>query len=185
LLDRVLNNLEGSGRIGLPIVPSPKTTMPSQRLRATAKVRVTGFTVVELLIVVALILTIAAIAVPNLLSAINRAKVARAVGDVRTIGNAVLGYQASNQQCPATLAQVGYGATLDPWGQPYQYLNFADTNGKGQMRKDRFLVPLNSYFDLYSMGADGESVSPLTAKASKDDILWANDGSFVGLASDY
>jgi general secretion pathway protein G len=140
---------------------------------------------VELLIVIALILTIAAIAVPNLLSAINRAKVARAVGDVRTIGNAVLGYEAGNQQCPVTLAQVGYGGSLDPWGQPYQYLNFANTNGKGAMRKDRFLVPINSYFDLYSMGADGMSVAPLTAKDSRDDIIWANDGSFIGLASDY
>lgn len=140
---------------------------------------------VELLIAIALILTIAAIAVPNLLSALNRAKIARAVGDVRTIGNAVLGYEAGNQQCPNTLAQVGYGATLDPWGQPYQYLNFANTHGKGAMRKDRFLVPINSDFDLYSMGADGASVAPLTAQASKDDIIWANDGSFIGLASDY
>jgi general secretion pathway protein G len=185
LLDWVLKNLEGSGRIEPPILPSPKTTMPSQRLRATTKVRLTGFTVVELLIVVALILTIAAIAVPNLLSAIYRAKVARTVADVRTIGNAVLGYQASYGQCPDTLAQVGYGGSLDPWGNPYQYLSFADTNGKGKMRKDRFLVPINSNFDLYSMGADGASVSPLTAKASRDDVIWASDGSFIGLASDY
>lgn len=140
---------------------------------------------VELLIVIALILTIAAIAVPNLLSAINRAKIARTVADVHAIGNAVLGYQASYGQCPDILALVGYGGRVDPWGNPYQYLSFANTNGKGAMRKDRFLVPINSYFDLYSMGADGASVSPLTAKASKDDIIWANDGSFVGLASDY
>ena len=26
---------------------------------------------------------------------------------------------------------------LAPWGQPYQYLNFADTNGKGKMRKEK------------------------------------------------
>jgi general secretion pathway protein G len=159
--------------------------MPLQRLRAAVRVHATGFTMVELLIVIALILTIAAIAVPNLLSAINRAKIARTVADVHAIGNAVLGYQASYGQCPDILALVGYGGRVDPWGNPYQYLSFANTNGKGAMRKDRFLVPINSYFDLYSMGADGASVSPLTAKASKDDIIWANDGSFVGLASDY
>jgi general secretion pathway protein G len=180
-----MTKLEGSRRIARSFSSSVKTPIHSQQVGIAAKGRVTGFTVMELLIVVALILTIAAIAVPNLLSAIDRAKVARTVVDIHTIGNAILGYQASYGQCPDTLAQVGYGGSVDPWGNPYQYLSFADTNGKGKMRKDRFLVPLNSNFDLYSMGADGESVSPLTAKASRDDIIWANDGSFVGLASDY
>ena len=53
------------------------------------------------------------------------------------------------------------------------------------MRKDRFLVPINSCYDLYSMGKDGQSVPPLTAKASWDDIVRANDGAFVGLAWQY
>ena len=53
------------------------------------------------------------------------------------------------------------------------------------MRKDRSLVPLNSTYDLYSMGKDGQSQPPLTAKASRDDIIRANDGSFYGIAEDY
>jgi general secretion pathway protein G len=177
------NNSEGSRKVG--DIRAIKIAVVSQWLRSPATPRATGFTIVELLIVIAVILTIAAIAVPNLLAAINRAKIARAVGDIHTIGTAVLGYEAGNQRCPDTLSQVGYGATLDPWGQPYQYLNFANTQGKGAMRKDRFLVPINSDFDLYSIGPDGESVPPLTASVSKDDVIWANDGSFVGLASDY
>ena len=144
-----------------------------------------GFTIVELLVTVAIILTIAAIAVPKYLSAIDEAKIAKAVGDLRTIGTAVVGYEVVNRQYPTTLADAGYGETLDPWGQPYQYTNFANINGKGPMRKDRFLVPINTFFDLYSMGKDGKSVPPLTASASQDDIIWANDGDFVGLASDY
>lgn len=144
-----------------------------------------GFTVVELLIVVAIILTISAIAVPNLMAAIDQAKVARAVGDIHTIGTAIYEYDALNGQFPATLADVGYGANLDPWGNPYQYLNFQDVKGKGKMRKDRFLVPINTSFDLYSMGKDGQSVAPLTAKQSQDDIIWANDGAYVGPASNF
>ena len=144
-----------------------------------------GFTLVELLVTIAIILTIAAIAVPRFLSAIDQAKVARAVGDIHAIGTGIIGYQIVNRQYPATLADIGYGANLDPWGNPYQYLDFANVKGKGPMRKDRFLVPINTYFDLYSMGKDGQSVAPLTAKASQDDIIWANDGDFVGLASDY
>ena len=144
-----------------------------------------GFTVVELLLTVAIILTVAAIAVPKYLSAIDQAKMARAVVDLHAIAIAVQGYEILNRQYPATLADIGYAERLDPWGQPYQYLNFADTKGKGAMRKDRFLVPINTFFDLYSMGRDGKSVSPLTAKASQDDIIWANDGGFIGLASDF
>ena len=144
-----------------------------------------GFTMVELLITMAVILTLSALAIPKLMSAINQAKVAKAVGDIRAIGVDVTGYAVQNGQYPNTLADIGYENFNDPWGNPYQYLNFANTKGTGQMRKDRFLVPINTFFDLYSMGPDGQSVAPLTAKASQDDIIWANDGDYIGVASDY
>ncbi len=52
-------------------------------------------------------------------------------------------------------------------------------------RRDRFLVPINTYYDLYSVGKDGASVAPLTAGPSKDDIVRANDGGFIGLGRLY
>jgi general secretion pathway protein G len=143
-----------------------------------------GFTMIELLIVGAIILTLAAIAIPNLLAAINQARVAKAIGDIHAIGTDIQAYNLSNNQFPNTLADIN-DAINDPWGNPYEYLNFANTNGKGKMRKDRFLVPINSYFDLYSIGADGQSVPPLTPKVSQDDVIWANDGDYVGLASQF
>jgi general secretion pathway protein G len=154
--------------------------------RSYAKTRnLQGFTLVELLVTMAIIVTLSAIAIPNLLAAINQAKTAKAVGDLRTVGNGVMEYELMNHAYPDTLTQVGYGSLVDPWGNPYQYLNFANTNGKGKMRKDQFLVPINTYFDLYSMGPDGQSVPPLTAKASHDDVIWANDGAYIGPASQY
>ena len=144
-----------------------------------------GFTLIELLVVIAIVLTLAAIATVNFMSALNQARIARAVGDVHAIGTDIQAYDLSNNQFPNTLANIGDGNYRDPWGNPYQYLNFANVTGKGQMRKDRFLVPINTYFDLYSMGADGQSVPPLTAKVSQDDIIWADDGDYVGLASQY
>lgn len=144
-----------------------------------------GFTLVELLIVIAIILTLAAIAIPNMLAALNSARIARAVGDLHTIGSEIQVYDAMNGKYPDSLNDIGYGDRLDPWGTPYCYLNFASAKGKGQMRKDRFLVPINSNFDLYSMGPDRNSTAPLTAQNSRDDIIWANDGSFVGPASQY
>lgn len=144
-----------------------------------------GFTIIELLIAVAIILTIAAIAVPNLLAAMNQARIAKAVGDIRAISTDIQAYDLSQNRYPDTLADINRDDLLDPWGNPYQYLNFADTKGKGKLRKDRFLVPINTYFDLYSMGPDGQSVSPLTAKVSQDDIIYANDGGYIGPASQY
>lgn len=55
----------------------------------------------------------------------------------------------------------------------------------GQMRRDHFLVPVNTDFDLYSLGKDGRSQSPFTAADSQDDIVRANNGLYVGLVSEY
>lgn len=52
-------------------------------------------------------------------------------------------------------------------------------------RKDHALHPLNTDFDLYSCGKDGETAKPLTAQKSRDDIIRANDGQYIGLASNY
>jgi general secretion pathway protein G len=137
------------------------------------------------LIVIVIVLTIAAIAIPNLMSALDAARIARAVSEIDTLEDEITLYLTINGQFPDSLAQIGYGGLLDPWGHPYQYLNHATMKGNGQARKDRFLVPLNSDYDLYSMGKDGTSVSPLTAKSSQDDIIRASDGSYVGLASQF
>ncbi|HYL68451.1 MAG TPA: prepilin-type cleavage/methylation domain-containing protein, partial [Candidatus Limnocylindria bacterium] len=119
------------------------------------------------------------------MAAIDAARIARAVSEVRTLSSAVTIYMVINGQYPDSLAAVGYGGLLDPWGNPYMYLNHATMKGNGQVRKDRFLVPLNSDFDLYSMGKDGASVPPITAKPSQDDIIYASDGAYIGLASQF
>ena len=51
-----------------------------------------GFTLIELLIVVAVIGMIVAIAIPNLLSAIDRGKQKRSMADIRTVGTALESY---------------------------------------------------------------------------------------------
>jgi len=129
---------------------------------------------------------LAALAIPNYSRVRERAQVAKAIGDIRTIQLDIQDYTlTSGGTPPASLADVGRGGLLDPWGNPYQYLVIAGKKGKGGFRKDRFLVPINSDYDLYSMGPDGASAGPLSAKASRDDIIRANDGGFVGLAADF
>jgi type IV pilus assembly protein PilA len=67
--------------------------------------KTTGFSLIELLIVVAIILIIAAIAIPNLIKSKMAANEASAVGSVRTINTGEVNYAAS---CPG----VGFSATL-------------------------------------------------------------------------
>ncbi len=63
-----------------------------------------GFSLIELLIVVAIILIIAAIAIPNLLQSRIAANQASAVGSIRTINTAAITY--------ASTYNIGYSSTL-------------------------------------------------------------------------
>jgi general secretion pathway protein G len=114
----------------------------------------------------------------------ERVRIARAVMDIGAIESYIGHYQATNRVLPGTLADLNVALPLDPWGQPYAYLNH-DTSPPGQFRKDKNIVPINTDYDLYSVGPDGASVAPLTASASRDDIVRANDGRFIGPVPDY
>src|SRR5262245_56804115 len=63
-----------------------------------AAMRKSAFTLIELLIVVAIIAILAAIAVPNLLEAQTRAKVSRTKSDMRTLGSAIRAYEVDNNR---------------------------------------------------------------------------------------
>ena len=144
-----------------------------------------AFSVIELLLVIALIATLAAIAVPSYFAALEQARITRAVADIHNIELEIKVFTLTQGRQPVDLSEVGADIFIDPWGHPYVYTDLSAIKGKGKARKDRFLNPLNSDFDLYSLGEDGASSTPLTAKASRDDIVRANDGAFIGLASEY
>ncbi len=162
-------------------------------VRRRGSILAIGFTMIEMLIVMAIIGTLLAIALPMFQTALDKARITRAIGDISTLQTDIASFEAGGKGLPETLADIGRSTLMDPWGNPYQYLNFhVEEGGGGQgggppkgARKDRFLVPINSTYDLYSVGKDGESVPPLTAKASRDDIVRANDGGFIGLAVKY
>lgn len=144
-----------------------------------------GFTLMEILIAMAIVGLLLGIGVPAYQDYFKKIETATAIADITSIGVVLDDYRLDKKGLPETLDAIDMGGLRDPWGNPYQYLNIMTTKGKGKVRKDHNLVPLNTDYDLYSMGPDGKSVSPLTAKASRDDIVRANDGRFVGLASDY
>jgi general secretion pathway protein G len=143
-----------------------------------------GFTLVELALVVALIGILSMIAVSGYASYLERARKTQVIVDIKCIATEVDGFEVATGQLPSTLAQAGVAGNLDTWGNPYQYLRL-DPKDPGQPRKDKFIVPINSDYDLYSMGPDGKSTGPLTAKSSRDDIIRASNGSYIGVAEHY
>lgn len=145
-----------------------------------------GYTAVEALIVAALITTLFSVLVPNIVEQVEESRESSVASELAWIAGLLTAYEVEHGHLPDSLDEILSPVPVDPWGNPYQYLRIRGGSAPpGHWRKDRFLVPLNSDFDLYSMGPDGRSSAPLTAQASRDDIVRAGDGSFIGVASEY
>ena len=155
-----------------------------------------GFTLIELMLVVAIIGIFVAIAMTSYNRFVEKARATQAVVDIGGIVRSIYIFKGEKGYLPDSLVAIGV-SLKDPWGNPYLYTRIDDSGapasagkgkgkgGVGGLRKDKSLVPINSDFDLYSKGKDGRSVGPLTAPQSQDDIIRANNGSFIGLAEDY
>lgn len=121
--------------------------------------KVSGFTLIEVMVVVVILGILAAVVVPKVMSRPDEARVVRAEQDIRALEAALKLYRLDNFTYPDTdqglLALVEKPADLpsgakwqdsyidnlpkDPWGNDYQYLQ-PGSNGD---------------YDLYSLGADG------------------------------
>jgi general secretion pathway protein G len=142
-----------------------------------------GFTIIELALVLAIISILSAIAIPKYLNYLYKSKVSVAISDIRLLQAKIREFEAE-RGLPDSLDSLPGAPFLDPWGNPYRYLNIA-TSSPGFIRKDKNLHPLNTDFDLYSMGPDGKTAAQVTSNFGKDDIIRANDGAFIGEASQY
>lgn len=154
-----------------------------ERRRISAK----GFGLLELMITLVIASLLVSIAVPAYDRYTDRAKTMRAIGDIAGISVEIAKFQLKNNNAlPASLAELPIEVRADPWGNEYRYFNIAAAGaGVGDFRKDKNLNPLNTDFDLYSVGEDGQTASALTAKTSRDDVVRANDGAFIGRGEDY
>jgi general secretion pathway protein G len=166
----------------------PPLRLPSadgSTFNAAAKAGARGLTLVELVPVIGVMAVLLSIGGPAWQNYRTKLRVDQAKRDIIMIAAGVERHWQDARAYPDSLAAAGFGDQRDPWGNPYGYLNLGDRQARGLARKDHSLVPINTDFDLYSMGPDGRSAPPLTARDSRDDIVRANNGAFVGPASDY
>ena len=157
--------------------------MPTRSRRAQ-----TAFSLVELLVVLVIMGTLAAIAIPSYRQYLLENEYALAERDIAEMSMAIERFHTESGTYPATLAALPAGlATTDPWGNDYQYLAIEATPAPapGKIRRDKNMNPLNSDYDLYSMGPDGDTQTQLTAAKARDDVVRAGNGGFIGMASEH
>lgn len=147
-----------------------------------------GFTLLDLMIAITIVALLGAIAVPSYSSYADRANQGKSIAEVAEIQMALDQFNASGFAYPDSLDELTGIPRTDPWGSRYRYLRI-EGNGtpgiRGRQRKDRNLNPLNSDYDLYSVGKNLDSRLPLTTPVSRDDIVRAGNGGFIGLAEDH
>lgn len=146
--------------------------------------RMQAYTLVELMVGVALVSVLTTMAVLTYNNYTYKGQIATAKADIFTMSSLASRYYVVHDAYPNSLADIGMSDMLDPWGNAYVYYN-VDANGKSQARKDHALNPINTDFDLYSKGKDGQTKPQITQKDSLDDIIRARNGSFIGLSTDF
>jgi len=144
-----------------------------------------GFSLIELLIVMAAIAILLAIAVPSYQSVMAKKNLSKTIEDLNIIATALDQKFYSENQYPESLSEIGLDSMKDPWGNSYHYLNVTNSANANLARKDSSQRPVNSDFDLYSAGKDGETAINISDNKSEDDIVRANSGGYFGLAVDY
>lgn len=143
-----------------------------------------GLTLIELMLVLGIIGAMTGIVIPTYTHHRDNVLAQQAVADILNIELSMDKYYAENGRYPDTLADIGKSGLKDPWGNDYQYLNMENDPKLNNCRTIRNIHPINSDYDLYSSGRDGQSTKPINAAPSWDDIIRAYDGSFIGRAQE-
>jgi len=136
-----------------------------------------GFTLVELLIVVAIVGILASIATSGYALFREKANVVKATQDIRNFEKDIVGYVTDKTTLPASLEELGRQNLLDPWGRPYVYSTTLHRTNIG--------TNINTDFELYSKGVDGLTADSINDSTSLDDIIRADNGAYCSSSKKY
>lgn len=142
-----------------------------------------GFSLVELLMVIAILGLLAAIIIPTLNSYVQSTRNKTCAADIRTIDKAIAAYMIENNSLPPDglpgLIAIGMGNQQDPWKRSYEFhIIVPPATGLEAIVLGE---PLNTDYDLYSKGEDGLSDPASAGVGNQDDIVRSNDGAFAGM----
>jgi general secretion pathway protein G len=163
------------------------TPLPAGSLHARARKLRTmdarGFSLIEVVMVIVLISIMIMLALPGLDEIKTRAQNARAMSEVRSLEKSIYAYNIDKGFMPINISDVEMGDAKDPWGNSYVFVDLI--KNPAAAIKDSGLQPLNTDYDLYSKGKKGTHTANVTDPETRDDILRVNDGSFVGLGTQF
>lgn len=144
--------------------------------------RKSGFTLIELLIVVAIIAILAAIALPNLLEAQTRAKVARVASDLRAAATCMETYAVDNNAYPEPLlalsTPIAYASNAyapDAFANPEGWFALGYVQGRTGSQPDY----------LYDFGVRGATDPQRYAMASHNFFVFSNGPDLIDEALEY
>lgn len=143
-----------------------------------------GFTMVELIVVMAILAVLTLLAIPSYDLLTNRARTTGAIEEIRSIEKTIIAWSTDNGGAlPENLTKLGSSlpTSKDPWGRDYEYHLISDP---AYMTPRVFGVdPVNTDYDLFSRGKDGHTDPDISVDAAQQNILRINDGQWVGEVS--
>lgn len=135
--------------------------------------RHTGYSLIEIMITVAILAIISAIAIPAYQGYVAEARIGTAITDIRQ-AELILNDRFLDDDPPASLADVDIDL-VDPWGNDYRYQTPATRKFHSKAGESNG-APLN-----YDLASDGPDETANTA----DDIVRGCNGNFVGEAANH
>ena len=117
--------------------------------------RTKGFTLIEVLITILIIGIVAAIAIPNLLTAIQKSKQKGTMADMRGIGAAIESYITDNQMAPGG-GSADFTADLESYLVPFHSkpLPIIDAWGTKLRYRSGAVGPTQDLYSIFSYGKD-------------------------------
>lgn len=144
-----------------------------------------AFTGTGVAVMMAIISIVIAFALPAYTSHLERNEKRAAVATMMTLSEHINGYLTRHKRLPESLDVLELSnPAIDPWGRPYIYIRGSRDNGLSLPKVHDSGRPLNTDYELYSKGPDGETNNRVSSPVSQDDIIRAGNGRYIGIASD-